>query len=165
MNSVRALLLEALLLRVKYTDSDFRTVCQALSRPEDESLKEFLTLVQALPLSKAKSATRQRAKDLLASIQDSDPSRYNALARLRERLLSRALLPTAGELRAFERWLGMEDVPKRKREQTVNAIIRFLMEVPTEVVQEAERRASSSSLSEDKSYAELADTILRRNKE
>ncbi|MGE5483845.1 MAG: hypothetical protein ACM3X4_02370 [Ignavibacteriales bacterium] len=164
MKSTQELLLEVLLLRLRYSDNDLRLVTEVLKSQEQEPI---CTLMRELARFEGLSAKKQtsrpsRLPDPLAQLEKSNPEHYALVTQFREDLLTRRLLPTPSELRRLASSMGVKDLPTRRREQAVRILVRNLaavsfQEAKTLIDNELQRKTVG-----DTSYADLANTILHR---
>jgi hypothetical protein len=140
----RLLLAELANLLKRYAPSDWHSLADALEN-EDQRTKVIATLRHLAeigifrPDSKTtndhESRRRQKPKSLLLLLKQNDPRKFGLLTRVRQKLISRELLPTAPELRTFAGKVGVDVSKERKREQAVSKLVRALADLTSEDIQ------------------------------
>ena len=169
MNTVRQIVLEALLLRAKYTDDDLNRAAEMLRTTEAEGpVAEILDLIRLIPMS-AQPATRQKAgsKPLISrgivALRETDPEKYGILSRFEQKLRTRDLLATPEQLREFLGTLGVKKSPAGRRDANIKAVMETLSRMGLSDargrIDAVLGRASKSS----SGYKELANFIMRPN--
>jgi hypothetical protein len=138
------LLAELANLLKRYAPSDWRGLADALEN-EDQRTKVIATLRHLAeigvfrPDSKTtndrESRRRQKSKSPLLLLKQNDPRKFELLTRVRQKLISRELLPTAPELRTFAGKIGIDVSKEKKREQAVSKLVRGLADVGAEEIQ------------------------------
>lgn len=110
------------------------------------------------PMRKRKPIERAAA---LAKIEKSDPAKFRYLVTVEERLRSRELLPHTTELLQVCRTLDKDFKPRKRREETISALIKVLADLPLTALEsrlpEILERASSGG---DSAYHELARELI-----
>lgn len=121
----------------RYPSADWNNLARWLQddskRGQVESILEELSRIRPSRAAPAGSRVERKVglNRILDELRQSDPPKATLLARLRARLMSREMLATPGDLRAFADAVGFElSSSIRKRDQAVNDLVRHLANYP-----------------------------------
>lgn len=94
------------------------------------AIKQLAEISASLPPAANKKRPKKSplgaVRSPLAHLKGQDPAKFYLLTRVRQRLLSRELLPSASELRVFGEKLGVAIPNDTKREQAISNLLRKL---------------------------------------
>lgn len=135
---------------------------------DDAKRSRFLALISELVRvrrEQASSAPRAGSGggQIIRGLASSEPEKARILSELRTRLLSRELLPTAYDIRAFAEAIGSE-VPRsvKKREQAISVLLRALARLPQDELVKAIAEAPRRSRDLGGEYTRWVELILGR---
>jgi hypothetical protein len=138
------LLAELVDLLKRYPPGEWRGLADALENPEHRT-KVIATLrhladvgifrPESRILRDPASQRHRKPKSALVLLKQKDPRKFELLTRVRQKLISRELLPSAPELRTFAEKIGVDVSRERKREQAVSKLVRALADLTPEEIQ------------------------------
>lgn len=167
MGDKQQLLLEALLLRMRYSKEDCTDVAELLRAEGEEPLATILTLVSRLENLGTKKVssrkTSKQVKNAMAKLKDTNPELYSSLATFQSQLLSREILPEPSDLRRFASTLDLGELPTRRREQTVQVILKELARLPADELRKHLQSISRPGEARRSDLHIVADAIHKRN--
>ena len=90
---------------------------------------------QKLPrrsLSYAPKSPHSTVPNALKLVRESDPEKYRLLSDFYSYLKNRKVLPQSEDIRHFAQLIGLKEIDGKSRKDMIPALMRFLLEQPTE---------------------------------
>lgn len=97
----------------------------------------------------------------LEQIRQKDEEKYRLLTGLYTDLKDRKVLPESQDIRHFAQLIGLKEIRGKSRDDLVPALMRFLLEQPTERLQvDIKRAATVSEQQRQQGFSVLTDKLL-----
>ena len=115
-------------------------------------------------VSRGQKPTRLTVANALELIRESDPEKHRLLSEFRGYLKDRRILPESEDIRHFAQLIGLKEIKAKSREGMIPALMRFLLEQPTEQLRIDLRSADSiSEQQRQQGFSILTDKLLGKN--
>lgn len=166
MSTTQQLVLEALLLRIRYSPHELEAAANALRSYGEGEVANVLGVLSSLPLN---SSPRKEARKpspgpltkAVAALEEKEPERYGSLSRFELRLRSKELLPDLDALRQLLASLGLKKATQGRREVLIKEIMGALVAMPWEDAKHKMNSILGRGTKPSTSYKELANYILQ----
>lgn len=131
------LLIDLAKLIKKHGPEAFEALATTIFSPEKSQLISNL-LTQSANIGRAseesrkgKSTRKARSiKDLIYSIRESEPQKYNILLKFHDDYLSKAILPTLRDVKEFAQECGFTEIRGNSRKNFLGPLIKELIKMP-----------------------------------
>jgi hypothetical protein len=112
-------------------------------------------------VSCAQKPPRPPVANALESIRGSDPEKHRLLSEFLGHLKNREILPESQDIRLFAQLIGLKDIGGKSRRDMIPALMRFLLEQPTERLRiDLQNAANISEQQRQQGFSVLTDKLL-----
>ncbi|WP_157753752.1 hypothetical protein [Lysobacter capsici] len=162
----KALALRIALLLEEYSQDEINAAIDLLKKQgQSSSLLSFLTPQRKDRVRagvKKKSFSEQFSSKLLFGLKDSEPHKYEILREFEGMLRSGAVLASFDDMKRFGERVSKDFTPKKSRSESINPLLRVLLDRSSEELEELSRLAKSHEGSPDEDqYSKLASFLIK----
>lgn len=157
-------------LAVRYSPDDWEQLTKCLEdRRARTQLGRLLQELAATSHARSKrsggrrsASQTQQLREVLAKAHDEDPARAEMLEDMWTKLRRRELLPTLAAVRAFAEAAGLKELGANRREQAIVELIRQLVAMPSEDLEQMMRQTVVVDRRLGEEYERWVRLILHR---
>jgi len=149
----------------KYTPEDWDDLLRLLN--DDNSRRQVVNLLQEIRAVSSTSRKRSlksrkatRIPDLLKDVRSKDPEKGIILSEFWKRLRNHELLVKVSNIRMFANTVGLQDITSTKRDQAIGELMRQMIDLPREKVEDALKKATAEPRNFGEEYERWVSLIL-----
>lgn len=154
----------------KYTPEDWGDLLRLLN--DDESRRQVINLLQEI--REVSSTNRKRSSklhkitripDLLKDVRAKDPEKGIILSEFWKRLRNHELLVKVSNIRMFANTIGLQDITATKRDQAIGELMRQLIALPTDKIEDALTKTTVEPRDFSEEYERWVSLILSHKRD